>query len=198
MDQQAHAKRVEEAVDAFGDAVYRLALAQMRSAADADDVSQDVFLRLLREDRVFKNTEHMKAWLLRVTINRCRDLHRSAWRSVVSSTTDYEGGSDGTRESPIERLSDPSEPVEDATIRRLTRHPVWKLFGALTPEQRAIIHLRYIEGYSDSEIAGILQVNPITVRTRLHKAKVKLKKLLQAPTQPIYAKEGISHGNVTI
>lgn len=183
MDQQAKAKRAEEAVDAFGDAVYRLALAQMRSPADADDVSQDVFLRLLREDRVFQNAEHLKAWLLRVTINRCRDLHRSSWRSVVSSATECEGNVAGARENPLEQLSDPAESVEDATIRRLTRHPVWKLFGALTPEQRAIIHLRYIEGYPDSEIARILQVNPITVRTRLHKARARLKKLLQAQTQ---------------
>ena len=63
-----------EAMDAWGDVVYRVALAQTGSPSDADDVFQDVFMRLLEHDTAFESDEHLKAWLLRVTVNRCRDL----------------------------------------------------------------------------------------------------------------------------
>ena len=70
------------AMDTWGSSVYLVALGQTRSASDAQDVSQDVFLRLLTSDVPFNDEEHEKAWLLRVTVNRCRDgtRHRGASR----------------------------------------------------------------------------------------------------------------------
>lgn len=70
---------LQQAMDICGDAVYRLALCRLNSRADAEDVYQEVFLRLLRDDTDFRDTEHLKAWLLRVTLSRCTDLRRSAW-----------------------------------------------------------------------------------------------------------------------
>ena len=67
-------------MNAHGASVYRLALNQTRSPHDAEDVSQDVFLRLLRDKTDFVDDGHLKAWLLRVTINRCLEVRRSAWR----------------------------------------------------------------------------------------------------------------------
>ena len=71
---------LKQAMADWGDAVYRLALGQTRSRADAEDVYQDVFLRLLDSGTAFESPEHLKAWLLRVTVNRCRDLARSGWQ----------------------------------------------------------------------------------------------------------------------
>ena len=70
---------LQQAMDTCGDAVYRLALCRLNSRADAEDVYQEVFLRLLRDDTDFRDEEHLKAWLLRVTLSRCADLRRSAW-----------------------------------------------------------------------------------------------------------------------
>ena len=67
---------LQQAMDTCGDAVYRLALCRLNSRADAEDVYQEVFLRLLRDDTDFRDTEHLKAWLLRVTLSRCTDLRR--------------------------------------------------------------------------------------------------------------------------
>lgn len=71
---------IEHALRTWGTTVYRLALNQTQSPHDADDVCQEVFLRLLKDPTDFKDDEHLKAWLLRVTINCSRDLHRSAWK----------------------------------------------------------------------------------------------------------------------
>ena len=67
------------AMEDCGDAVYRLALCRLGSRADAEDVYQEVFLRLLRDTTDFSDAEHLKAWLLRVAMQRCTDLRRSAW-----------------------------------------------------------------------------------------------------------------------
>ena len=76
-----------EAMDAWGDVVYRVALAQTGSPSDADDVFQDVFMRLLEHDTAFESDEHLKAWLLRVTVNRCRDLARLTWNRRTEGFT---------------------------------------------------------------------------------------------------------------
>ena len=71
---------LEDAMHRWGDTVLRLALSQLRDASDAEDVFQDVFVRLLKDRTAFNDDEHLKAWLLRVTVNRCRDLARSGWK----------------------------------------------------------------------------------------------------------------------
>ncbi len=75
---------LEDAMHRWGDTVLRLALSQLRDASDAEDVFQDVFVRLLKDRTAFNDDEHLKAWLLRVTINRCRDIGRSGWKRRTS------------------------------------------------------------------------------------------------------------------
>ena len=70
---------LEQVMEKYGNAVYRLAYAQMRSAADADDIYQEVFLRYFQKRPQFESEEHRRAWLLRVTLNRVRTVFRSAW-----------------------------------------------------------------------------------------------------------------------
>ena len=64
------------------DTVFRVALNYLRSPADAEDVTQTVFEKLLREKKVFENEEHIRAWLIRVAVNECKKLLRSPWRKV--------------------------------------------------------------------------------------------------------------------
>ncbi len=77
---------LKRAMDAWGDTVYRVALAQTGSPSDADDVYQDVFMRLLEHTAAFESDEHLKAWLLRVTINRCHDIARLSWNRRTMRT----------------------------------------------------------------------------------------------------------------
>ena len=87
-DNEERKRRCAEAMRAHGDAVYRLAFARCRNTADAEDIFQTTFLRFYASRTLFKNAEHEKAWLLRVCINACKDLQKSAWHMKVSAMPD--------------------------------------------------------------------------------------------------------------
>ena len=138
-----------------GDTVYRLALCRMQNTADAEDVYQDVFLRLLQQTADWDD-EHMKAWLIRATLNRCADLHRFRLRRPVLALEDI---------PELERPADEGAGLWDAVAR-------------LPEKPRTAVHLHYAEGYSTEEIAALLGIPAATIRTRLHRARRQLKDLL--------------------
>ncbi len=148
-------KTPEELVHEYGEAVYRLAYAQTRSKNDADDIFQEVFLRVVQRRPTFESGEHEKAWLIRVTLNCLKSHWRAAWRRRVVPLDD--------------RIIYP-EPEDSALDDALRR---------LTPKYRAAVHLFYYEGYSTAEIAEITGEKPSTVRTRLTRARDKLREMLQ-------------------
>ena len=128
---------MRHAMAAHGNSVYLVALAQTRSEADAQDVAQDVFCRLLTDDTAFTSDEHLRAWLLRVTVNRCRELWRTPWRRRVESADDV------GRELPA-----PGTGTEDAALAELCADPVWQALQALPEKLRAVALLHYVEEYS--------------------------------------------------
>ena len=68
----------EKIVDDYSDMIYRIAYQNLRSSYDAEDIMQEVFLTLLKNDGKFKDSEHLKAWLIKVTVNKCIDFRKSA------------------------------------------------------------------------------------------------------------------------
>ena len=145
------------AMATHGDTVYRLALCRMQNVADAEDVYQDVFLSLLRQSERDWDGEYLKAWLIRTTLNRCADLHRFRLRRPVLSLDDVPELAQGADESGAE---------------------VWEAVNRLPEKLRIPVHLHHGEGYSTEEIADMTGVPAATVRTRLHRARGKLKDLL--------------------
>lgn len=143
------------AVEKWGNAVYRLACSQVKSRTDADDVFQEVFLRYHRFAPSFQSEEHGKAWLLRVTINCCRTHLAAPWRRCTV---------------PLEDIYTCRAPEESAVAEALQTLP---------PKDRALIHLFYFEGYPTEEIAGIMGLRPASVRSRLTRARQKLRLLLK-------------------
>lgn len=158
---------IEHAMRAWGDTVYRLALNQTQSPHDADDICQEVFLRLLNDATVFKDDDHLKAWLLRVTVNCSRDLHRSAWKRRAELA-------DSLEEERFGQESSESEPT-----RAWRESDLGCAVGKLPDKTRLIVHLFYYEGYSTAEIAQLVRCLPATVRTRLRRARAQLKGLLE-------------------
>lgn len=135
-------------VQSHSPALYRLAYTQLRSAADAEDAVQEAFLRLLRAAPPLENDAHTRAWLMRVTLNICRDMLRSPWRR--------------RRDELPEDI--PAEGEDE-------RADLLRAVLALPPKYRAAIHLHYYEGYSIREIADLLGCPAATVGTRLARAR---------------------------
>lgn len=168
---------MQQALDSWGGAVYRLALSHTRCAADAQDIAQDAFLSLLKSTVLFNDDEHVKAWLLHVTANRCREYHRSAWKRKVDTTDN------------LEPLADRA--VGDSALDELTEHPVWTALAQLPEKLREVVHLHYIEGYPTDSIAKILDVHPATVRTRLFRARKQLRDVLDPEPRATREKKGV-------
>lgn len=147
-------KELERLVEQYGPSVYRLAYARTGSRADAEDVTQTVFLKLLRARPEFREEGHARAWLLRTAANCAIDLHRSAWRQRNQPLTD--------------NLPAPEEPEGE----------VLEAVLALPERYRTAIHLYYYEEMTAAEIARVLGVREGTVNTRLCRARAMLRELL--------------------
>lgn len=148
-------KTPEQLIRTYGATVYRLAYAQTRSRHDADDIFQEVFLRVTQHHPIFDSEAHEKAWLLRVTLNCLKSHWRAAWRR---------------HDVPLdERIPFPA-PEENALDEALRQ---------LAPKYRAAVHLFYFEGYSAEEIARMTGEKPSAIRTRLTRARAQLRALLK-------------------
>lgn len=147
---------LRNAMENHGGAVYRLALCRLQNTADAEDVYQDVFLRLLGQAAEEWDGEHLKAWLLRTALNRCADVGRFRLRRPVL---------------PLEEITDMARPDDEAA-------ELWEAVACLPEKLRTVVHLYYAEGCRTEEIAAMLGVPAATVRTRLRRARMKLKDLL--------------------
>ena len=147
----------ESVIREHGPMVWRLALANLRSAADAEDVFQDVFMRYVQHADELTSDEHRKAWLIRVTINRCRSLQRQWLRRKHMPLT----------EEPAVAFESPEESAVDEAMERLPQ------------KYRTVIHLHYYEGYTTDDIARITQQRPSAVRTQLTRARRLLGGLLK-------------------
>lgn len=142
----------EELVTQNETRLYRAALAILGDPHEAEDAVQDTFVRYL--EKAPADLERPSAWLMRVLVNGCKSRLRLAWRRV----------------GPLPDALPVPGPEEGEELEELF---------ALPPEDRALIHLYYYEGYSTAEIAQLLGCQPGTVRSRLSRAREKLRKLLE-------------------
>ena len=153
MGQKIGTEKAEAVFRRYADMIYRVALHNLDDPADADDILQEVCLTLLTK-KIPEDEEHLKSWLIRVTINKCRDLSRSFWRRNRKSIDDYE---DIEAEKPPEIMAE---------------------LQSLSESYRNIIYLYYYEEYTVSEIAQLLHMNVNTVKSGLRRARDQLKKML--------------------
>jgi len=150
---------IEEIVLRYQNTVYGLALAKTGSPSDADDVFQEVFLAYFQSGRTFRDEEHRKAWLLRVTLNMSRRVTASSWRRKVVPL------SQGDDRAVLFR-----EPEEDR---------VWEALSALPEDYRLPLYLFYFQELSTEEIARALSLRPGTVRVRLSRGRERLREALK-------------------
>lgn len=147
-DKEALAERL---VELYSDKLLRLAYSILNSVPDAQDVCQEVLLKALDRTQPFESRAHEKAWLLRVTVNCARKLHAAPWRRLTE---------------PLSDLLAAPEPEESG---------LWDALQRLRPEDRTVLHLYYYEELSTGEIARLLGCRPGTVRSRLTRARERLR-----------------------
>ena len=153
-------EEAERLVAQYGSAVYRLAYARTGSREDAEDVTQETFLRLVRSSPVFQDGAHEKAWLLRVAAHCAADVFRAPWRK---------------RDLPLEAAAGASVPPPEEPDGGVLAAVL-----ALPEKYRLPVHLFYYEGYSIQETAAILGRRESTVRTQLTRARAMLRERLEA------------------
>ena len=146
---------ISRIVETYSPMLLRLACTRLDDPADAEDIVQEVFLKLLTARPLFRDSEHEKAWLIRTTLHRASDLRRSAARRNV----------------PLEEAAQAAAPQAGSELLTAVR--------ALPEPYSAVIHLYYYEGYSIKEIAKLLGVPAPTVGTRLARGRERLRRLLK-------------------
>ncbi len=150
----------KELLDMYSAMVYRIAYSRTQNKTDAEDITQNVFLKYISADKKWKDEEHRKAWLLRVAVNCTNDFVTSAHYRHTADTELPGGGTEGSYE--IEEKSE-----------------VYYAVQSLPEKYRIPIHLFYYEDMSIAEIAKITGEKQSTVRSQLSRARDMLKKILK-------------------
>ena len=146
---------IERVVNEYATMLLRVAYSQLNNRAEAEDTVQEVLLKYMEKAPIFQSEEHEKAWLLRVTVNHCKNHLASAW---FRKRADLDEGIPALDNAELEVVS---------------------AVASLPAKYRAVVHLYYFEGYSTKEIAEILHSRPNTVSSRLSRARALLAKALK-------------------
>lgn len=143
-------------VETYSNQLLRVAYSILNSVPDAQDVCQEVLLKRLEYDGVFDSLAHERAWLVKVTVNRCRNLRRSPWHS---------------RTVALEELAEQAafQPQEGGVLEEVQKLPA---------KYREVLVLYYM-GYDTNEIGALLGIRPEAVRARMKRARDKLKTELE-------------------
>ncbi len=146
---------IEEKIRKYSNMVYRLAFSILKSKDDSEDVYQNVIIKFFNNIDIFKNEEHEKAWLIRVTINECNSLYRRAW------------------------VKNRAELDEEISYLDKETDEVFYVVAELPVKYRTVIYLFYYEDYKVSEISKILNTNESTIKSQLSRARDMLREKLK-------------------
>lgn len=147
----------EEVMEKYADMIYRIAYANVRVKADAEDVFQEVWYRYYRKNKVFEGEEHRRNWLINVTLKCCKKLYSSARYKRTVLTDDMS--------MLREKLPERDFEIYDAVIR-------------LSEKYRIPLYLYYYEGFSVNEISEMTGIKSSTVRSQMKRGREKLKEIL--------------------
>lgn len=151
-------QKLQELVTLYQDNLFAVAFNICKNAQDAEDVVQDTFIRYYTLKKEFDSRQHIRAWLIRVTINRAKNVNRTFWRRNKLSLEDY-----------METLSFETKESEN----------LFETVMKLPEKYRIVIHLFYYEDYSVNEIADILKISESNVKVRLSRGRRLLRDALK-------------------
>ena len=148
---------IDEIIEKYTDDIYRIAYLYLRSKSDAEDIVQEVFLKYMLNKKPFKDEEHRKNWLLKITTHICINVNKSAWcRKVV--------------------------PLKDDDVIEMEteeQHDLLDALNKLNNKYKMVVQLFYFEGFTTKKISEILGISDENVRVRLNRARNELKDILE-------------------
>lgn len=146
----------ERALEEYGNSLYRLCSVMTGNREDAQDAVQDCFLRYMTKAPDFKDSEHEKAWLIRVASNICHDILRSRKRASFVS---------------LDEIRNLGASEDNAQILGLLM--------TLEEKYRIIMHLHYVEGYKTDELSALLGISSAAVKKRLQRGREALREIYE-------------------
>lgn len=146
---------IDELIEEYSNMILQIAYQNLFNKSEAEDITQEVFIKLIKNLKNLKSKEHIKAWIIRVTINLSKDYNKSFWNKNTTAID------------------------EELKYFDEENRSVFKELSKLNPEYRNIIYLYYYQGYKINEISEILSMNPNTVSSYLTRARKELKNILE-------------------
>ena len=158
MQKQSAAERLELLIAEQGDEIYRYCLGILRNHHAAQDAAQEAFLRAYRGLHTFREESQMRTWVMRIAINACRDMQRTAWwKNVVT----------------VAELPETEQMTPDAQAQE-----IWLAVDTLPARQREIILLYYYHGFTSAQISSLLHMPKGTVCSYMKRARAELARKL--------------------
>lgn len=151
-------KSLQDLIKNYQGNLYAVAFNVCKNAEDAEDVIQDTFIQYHTSNKEFENEQHIRAWLIRVTINKAKNMNHTFWRQNKTSLEDY---------------------METLTFETPESECLFETVMGLSEKYRIVIHLFYYEDYNIREIADILKISESNVKVRLTRARKLLKEILK-------------------
>ena len=148
----------QELVTLYQSSLFAAAFNVCKNAQDAEDVVQDTFIQYYISNKEFDSEQHIRAWLIRVAINKAKNVNRTFWRQNKLSLEDY---------------------MESLTFETPEDEHLFETVMSLPEKYRIVIHLFYYEDYAVSEIADILKLSQSNVKIRLSRGREMLRKILK-------------------
>ncbi len=149
---------LQELVDRYQNNLFAVAFNVCKNAQDAEDVVQDTFLRYYTMKKEFDNEQHIRAWLIRVAVNKAKNCNRTFWKRNKCSFEEY---------------------METLTFETPQSESLFETVMQLPEKYRIVMHLFYYEDYAVREIAKILKLSESNVKARLSRGRSMLRNVLK-------------------
>ena len=165
-------------VDAYSQPIYQLAFRYLRNREDAEEATQDVLYKVYRKVGAFRGDAALSSWIYRITFNTAMSRLRSARARFAQNTDRWSSDATGETPRPIREPADWSQMADERVLRSELRRRAYRAVLSLPAIYRAPVMLRDLQGLTTEEASALLRVKDQTLKSRLHRGRVMLRRQL--------------------